>query len=370
MQQPPTPEHDGASSESAFTAALRNLNPGYFALVMGTSIVSIGLHTVSLEAASLALLGIAAISYLVLWVLYIWRAISHRAALLHDLRDPEKAFAFFTVVAGTGVLAVALGGHGAAALSTGLIGFATVLWFVFGYVLPWQVLMTRDGHPILARTNGTWFVWAVASQSLAVGMAQVQAHLVGAADWIGILAVLTWSVGVVLYAGIAVLVLLRVIHFGITAEEFEPPFWVAMGALAIAVVAGTSIVGMESTPMVDATSALIAGTVVIFWSFCIWLIPVLVGAGAWRHVGHRIPLRYTPALWSMVFPLGMFAVASLNLGRVDRLPIVEAIGGFVLAAAVVVWLVVFAAMLVQVARVLRGSIRPGGRERPAELRTR
>lgn len=370
MQQPPTPEHDAASSESDFTAALRNLNPGYFALVMGTSIVSIGLHRVGLDAASLALLGIAAISYLVLWVLYIWRAISHREALLHDLRDPEKAFAFFTVVAGTGVLAVALGGHGAAVLSTGLIGFATLLWFVFGYFLPWQVLMTRDGHPILARTNGTWFVWAVASQSLAVGMAQVQAHLVRAADWIGILAVLTWSVGVVLYAGIAVLVLLRVIHFGITAEEFEPPFWVAMGALAIAVVAGTGIVGMESTPMIDATSTLIAGTVVIFWSFCIWLIPVLVGAGVWRHVGHRIPLKYTPALWSMVFPVGMFAVASLNLGRVDRLPIVEAIGGLMLVVAVVIWLVVFTAMLVQVVRVLRGSIRPGGRERPAELRTR
>ena len=356
MQQSVTGEDDRAPSESAFTAALRDLNPGYFALVMGTSIVSIGLHSVGLDAASLALLGIAAVSYLVLWTLFTWRAISHRAALLHDLRDPAKAFSFFTVVAGTGVLAVALSQHGAMAVSTVLIGFATALWFIFGYLLPWQVFMTRDGEPILARTNGTWFIWAVASQSLAIGMAQVQAHLAEGSPWIGMLAVLTWSVGVVLYAGIAILVLLRIIHFGITPREFEPSFWVAMGALAIAVVAGTNIVGMQSTPMVDATRAIIAGTVVIFWSFCVWLIPMLVGAGFWRHFGHRIPLRYTPALWSMVFPLGMFSVASINLGRVDQLPVVEAIGGIMLVAAGLVWLTVFAAMLAQVVRLFWRSV--------------
>lgn len=216
--------------------------------------------------------------------------------------------------------------------------------------------MTRDGRPILARTNGTWFIWAVASQSLAIGMAQLETLLPEANRWIGILAVLSWSVGVALYAGVAVLVLLRIIHFGITPQEFEPPFWVAMGALAIAVVAGTNIVGMQSTPMVDSTRAIIAGTVVIFWSFCVWLIPMLVGAGFWRHLGHRVPLTYTPTLWSMVFPLGMFAVASINLGRVDRLPAVEMIGNVMLAVAGVVWLVVFLAMMQRVFTVLWSTV--------------
>lgn len=180
------------------------------------------------------MLGIAVVSYLTLWVLFIWRGISHRAALMQDLRDPAKAFSFFTVVAGTGVLAVALSQHGVMVVSAVLIAVATVLWFIFGYVLPWEVFMTRDGEPILARTNGTWFIWAVASQSLAIGMAQVQTHLAAGNSWIGMLAVLTWSVGVVLYAGISILVLLRIIHFGITPRDFEPSFWVAMGALAIA----------------------------------------------------------------------------------------------------------------------------------------
>lgn len=337
---------------SAFADAVAHLSPGYFALVMGTGIVSIGLRATGFDVASLVLLCIAALCYVVLWVLYLWRAIRYREQMLTDLRGPEMAFAYFTVVAGTDVLAVRLAQQGLIGIAMPLFFLAAILWFVFGYVLPWQVFMTRDGKPILARTNGTWFIWAVASQSLAIGMAQIQPYFEAGNRWIGMLAVLSWSVGVVLYAGVAMLVLLRIIHFGITARDMEPPYWVAMGAMAIAVVAGTSIVDMQSTPMVDATRNLIAGTVVVFWSFCVWLIPVLVGAGVWRHFVHRVPLTYVPTLWSIVFPVGMFAVASINLGRVDQLPVVELIGDGALAVAVLVWTVVFVAMLRRVIGVL------------------
>ena len=87
--------------------------------------------------------------------------------------------------------------------------------------------------------------------------------------------------------------------------------------------------------MVDAARGLIGGTVVLFWCFALWQYPLLFGAGLWRHLTHRVPLRYVPSLWSMVFPLGMFAVASLRLGRVEHLPLVEGIGmaGLVIAAS-------------------------------------
>lgn len=343
-----------AAPSTGLARAVKSLAPGYFALVMGTGIVSIGLHEVGFATASRVLLVIAAISYVVLWVLYAWRAIAYRDAMLGNLRNPETAFSYFTVVAGTDVLAVRLFVAGQPEIALPLVLFAALLWFVFGYTLPWQVFLTRDGKPILARTNGTWFVWAVASQSLAIGLAQARPFTEGqVAVWTGMLAVLSWSVGVALYAGIAVLVMLRIVNFGITPEAFEPPYWVAMGALAIAVVAGSSIVGMGPTPMVDATRALISGTVAVFWGFCLWLIPVLVGAGVWRHAVHRVPLRYEPSLWSIVFPVGMFAVASINLGRVDHLPMVERIGEVGVAVALVVWTVVFAAMLTHIVSGLR-----------------
>ena len=75
--------------------------------------------------------------------------------------------------------------------------------------------------------------------------------------------------------------------------------------------------------MVAVTRDLIAGLAVVFWAFATWLIPVLVAAGWWRHVRRRVPLRYEATLWSIIFPLGMYAVAGIYLGRADDLPVDE-----------------------------------------------
>jgi len=85
------------------------------------------------------------------------------------------------------------------------------------------------------------------------------------------------------------------------------------------------------------------GTSVLFWSFATWLIPPLVAAG-WRHRTHRAPLRYDPTLWSLAFPLGMYPVAGIYLGRADHLPIVGAVGFGELWVALGVWVLVIAAM--------------------------
>lgn len=334
-------------------SAIASLAPGYFALVMGTGIVSIGLRDADLVLAARVLLIIAAVAYCVLAVMFAARAVRHRDMLRRDARNPEVAFSFFTTVAGTNVLAVGLRAEGFVNVASALIAIAGAMWIVLGYVLPWQVLMMRDGRPILARTNGTWFIWAVASQSLALALSGIDAPSDGIAALIGIATVMSWSVGSILYAGIAVLVILRVVHFGVTPQQFEPTYWVSMGAMAIAVVAGARIVDMDSVPMVDATRAFIGGTAAIFWCFAAWLVPMLVGAGVWRHVVHRVPLAYTPSMWSMVFPLGMFAVASMFLGRVEKLPVIEAFGSAFLAVAALVWALVMIGLVKALVRSLR-----------------
>jgi tellurite resistance protein TehA-like permease len=95
---------------------------------------------------------------------------------------------------------------------------------------------------------------------------------------------------------------------------------------------------------------LVAGASVVFWAFGTWLIPPLVAAGVWRHIVHRIPLRYEAPLWSVVFPLGMYAVGSHYLGQTDHLPIVSAIGASESWTALAAWAVTFVAMLAHLAR--------------------
>lgn len=314
---------------------------------MATGIVSIGLREAGFEWPSLALLILGVAAYVFLAVLYALRGIRYPSEVMRDLRNPADSFGYFTIVAGTGVLAVGLLDTPFSNVSVVLVGVAALIWLVLGYAIPWFVLMERDGQPILKRTNGTWFVWSVASQSLAVGLAAVESLVPQLSTLIGMLAVLSWSVGALLYAGISVLVILRIVHLGLSPKDFTPPYWVSMGALAISVVAGTGIIDMSATPMVRAAAAFIGGTVISFWCFAAWLIPMLLAAGFWRHVLNRIPLRYTPGLWSMVFPLGMFAVASMRLGRVEEIPWIEVIGTSFLWIAVLAWVLVAIAFVVK-----------------------
>jgi tellurite resistance protein TehA-like permease len=143
---------------------------------------------------------------------------------------------------------------------------------------------------------------------------------------LALLAVFSWSVGVFLYGAAGIFVAARLLLYPLRPADMTPPYWVAMGATAITVVAGARIVQMADAPMVDATRGLIAGTSVLFWAFGSWLIPPLVAAGIWRHVVHRISLRYEATLWSVVFPLGMYGVGGHYLGQADHLPLVQNIG--------------------------------------------
>ena len=81
-----------------------------------------------------------------------------------------------------------------------------------------------------------------------------------------------------------------------------------------------------------------------------WWIPLLVVLGVWRHVRQHWPLTYEPTLWSVVFPLGMYSVASLTFGKTARLPFMEPVARFMLWIAVAAWVVVAAAFLIGLAR--------------------
>ena len=100
---------------------VEKLTPGYFALVMASGIISIGLNLSGFRGLSIALLVVCIVSYVVLVVLNVWRFAGHRHAMIDDFRDPKRAFGFFTFVAGTNVLGTCIGGL-TSGLYTGLYG--------------------------------------------------------------------------------------------------------------------------------------------------------------------------------------------------------------------------------------------------------
>ena len=62
------------------------------------------------------------------------------------------------------------------------------------------------------------------------------------------------------------------------------------------------------------------------WATATFWFPLMIAIGVWRHVVSRVPLRYHPSYWALVFPLGMYGVGhapdadATDLATLDWLP--------------------------------------------------
>lgn len=334
---------------------LADLHPGYFALVMATGIISTGARAFGHPVISTALLWIAAVAYVALCLAYAGRAVLCTAEFMEDSRTPGRAFAYFTFVAGSNVLGARLAAAGHPALTATLAVAGAVAWIGLSYGVP-AGLMLGTRRDVVEGINGTWFIWVVGTQSLAIAAAVLSIAYPGAAATLGSLAVTLWAFGAVLYVVIVTLVTLRLLSGPTAPEALGPAYWVAMGATAITVLAAAEVLSLPADlPVLAATVEVVRGTAFLLWAFGTWWIPMLLIFGAWRHGLRRVPLVYDPTLWSMVFPLGMYAAASAAFGAVARVPFLESIGRGEFWVALAVWAATFLGMLGSLGRDLRRS---------------
>ena len=82
----------------------------------------------------------------------------------------------------------------------------------------------------------------------------------------------------------------------------------------------------------------IDGVTLVAWAWATWWFPLLALLGVWKHGICRVPLRYTPMLWSLVFPLGMYALASLRLSLAADVPALRTMSVMMVWIALAAWL--------------------------------
>jgi tellurite resistance protein TehA-like permease len=349
------------------TTALRSLGPGWFALVMATGIVSTAAARQGLAPISTATLVVAAVAFPVLAVLSLLRAWLRPALVRDELTSPRHAFAAFAVVAGAAVLGERLYEQGAEAVALALLAVAALGWLVLGYAIPSLVIVTA-GKSGLADADGTWLLWVVATQGISTGTSMVAPPTGALGEAAAAGAVTTWAVGVVLYAVLLTLLLVRLLTAPVRPHELTTPYWIIMGATAISVLAGSRILELDrELPVVRVAAPVVEGTSLLLWSFGTWTIPLLVLLGFWRHVLRRDRLTYTPQLWALVFPLGMYSVATAEFGGVTGLRFMAVVARIEFWPALAAWVAVFAAMVVSLARAGRRGPQArcaGARPRP------
>ena len=332
----------------------RSLFPGYFALVMATGVVSIASQLLGLRAIAVPLVVINWLAYLTLWTLTIIRIARFRDLLLQDVADHGRAPGFFTIVAGTCVLGtqnmVVLGARDVA---HALWWFGLGLWFVIMYTF-FTAVTTRKRKPTLARgINGAWLIAAVATQSVVV-LRGVMDTAAAPPAMIQFQVIAMFMIGCMLYLAIIPLIFYRLTFVPLSSADFSPPYWINMGAVAITALAGSILVlRSETWPMLAPLLPFLRGFTFFFWAVASWWIPFLFALMAWRYVWMRDRFRYEPAVWGMVFPLGMYTTSTFQFDRAMGYGFLDPIPAVFVFVALTAWLLAMAGLLRQISRSLK-----------------
>ena len=318
---------------------------------MATGIISTGTFLLGPPWLSTALLAAASAGLAVLGVALAARLVFFRAAVVADVMAPDRVFGFFTITAGLDVLGVRFSFGGHPLVTAVLSAVAAAVWLVLTYGVPASLLLDRTRDSVLGGVNGSWLLWIVATQLLSLVAAVLVPAWPSQSGLLAPVSVGLWSVGLLLYLMVATLILLRWLTVPMTPATLGPPYWILMGATAISVLAGARVIGLpEDIPVVRATAGFVEGFTFALWAFGTWWIPLLVILGLWRHIRRRWPLTYEPTLWSVVFPLGMYSVATLTFGKDTRLAFMEPLARFMIWVAVAAWVLVAAAFIARFAR--------------------
>jgi len=344
--------------ESTRVNPIATLFPGYFALVMATGIIAIASKQQTIDLLADILYVFAAIAYAVLAVLIVVRLVAYPRRLVADLTSHAKGFGFLTIVAGTNVLA------SASAIIHGWWTLAEVLWWcslplyvVLVYTALISDVLRHDKPALGAGINGSWFLLTVATESIAVFGALLLGH--DPSDFLAFVCVAAFCLGLVLYLIVMTMVFLRWTFQPLEPTEADPPAWIAAGAVAITVLAGSNLLGVRTvSPRVDRLAPMIEGLVTLAWATATFWFPLMVAIGVWRHIVRHVPLRYHPSYWALVFPLGMYGAATFKMRAVIQLEQLEWVPKITLAVAVTAWAAAFIGLLVQGGRAAATRVRP------------
>ena len=340
-------------------AALAQMHPAYFALAMATGIVSIAAHLLGLRAIAVALYALNLVFYGALWLLLVARIVRHPARVRADLLHHGRCVGFFTTVAATCVVgsqSLVVAGLARVAVLSWLVAIA--LWVVLTYGII-TILTVKEDKPTLAEgINGGWLVAVVASHAIAVLGGQVGPGLARYAPQALLFSLAIWLGGSMLYIWIISLIFYRYTFFRLNPGDLAPPYWINMGAAAIATLAGTTLIGAaEHSPVLVQILPFIRGFTLFWWATATWWIPMLVILGVWRHLYKRFPLRYDPLYWGAVFPLGMYTVCTVRLSQTVDAPFLIAIPRVFVVVALAAWGLTLVGMLTSLWR----AHRPVGR---------
>jgi tellurite resistance protein TehA-like permease len=223
-----------------------------------------------------------------------------------------------------------------------------VLWLALIYAFFTIMTVVPEKPRLEEGMNASWMLIVVATQSVSL-LGTLLAPLIAVARGLvlGFTTVL-FLLGCIFYLLLFSLILYRFLFFPFDPERLTPPYWIKMGAVAITTLSGSLLVLRAGQwEFLREILPFLKGFTLLFWATATWWIPLLLILGAWRHGARRIPLRYDLQYWSMIFPLGMYSVATFRLTEALAWPSLTPLAYVVGYVAIVAWVMVALGFLAQ-----------------------
>lgn len=315
--------------------------PANFAMVMGTGITAIGLSGFGWHNTARSLCLLCGFLWLANVLLLAARLLLLPRQVLQDLLLPGRSSGFLTAVAGTNVL-----GSGCILIfgSADAAGFlfwtGLSVWPCLAGLIWTALCVSPEKAPLEKGINGSWLLFTVSTQSVVVLASSLWGDALTPEAAFPLF--IAFVLGESLYFLLIPLIVYRLMFKSLEAADLSATYWINAGAMAITCLAGAKLAPvLAHTPALADLAPLARAMAAGAWGVATFWIPCLVLLGFWRHGLKRYPLRYGVEYWSMVFPLGMYAVCTLALHALYPVPALARIAGAFVVIASAVWCTVF-----------------------------
>lgn len=337
-------------------AFVRHFTPNWFAMTMGTGVLALviahlpwALPGQMILAEVLWLFGVAL--FAVFALLFLTRVLLHRDTLWPMLLHPVQSMFLGAIPMGLAVLISGLVQFGPARWGDGVYALAHALWWLdaamaLGSALLVPYLMfTRQSHA-LEKMTAVWLLPIVAPEVAAGAAGALAPHLdPAAARLVLVVGFILWGMSLALAFSLITLVLLRLALHKLPDTDFAATSWLPLGPLAtgclgLLTMGQAAPAAFTGTPL--AAAAELAHGIGLVGGLALW------GAGLWwliiatlftRHY-IRDNMAFNLGWWGFTFPLGVFALATLELLRLTELSFFALVGLVLSVQLAAIWLLV------------------------------
>ena len=354
------------ASRPARREIIRQFTPNWFTITMGTGILALALN--QFPWPFIGLHAVAAALWLLNICLFTTFTCLYAARWIRFPREASRIFGHSVVSMFFGAIPMGLAtiingflAFGIAWMGPTAVMIAEVLWWIdaamalaCGLLIPF-LMFTHQKHSV-EKMTAVWLLPIVAAEVAGASAAQLVPHLADphAALRILILGYGLWAFSVPLAMSVLVILLLRLILHKLPHRDMAASGCLALGpigtgALGLLLLGAAAprvfiAVGMPMIGSVAQGIGIIGGIMMVGYGVWWFLLAILTTARYLRREG----MPFNIGWWGFTFPLGVYAVAVLTLGRQTHLGFITVFGALLVILLAALWSVI-------ATRTLRGA---------------